>query len=677
MEGQRQGPVSLRERLRYRFDNTLARSTGRLVGWLAVTCLGIVVPASALMVWTDPASPRSLSGRLAAVWRVSGETLRLGAVTGAPLRMLLSVLLGLVALLYVSTLIGLITTGLTDRLTELRRGRSTVVETGHSVVLGWSEQVFTVVGELVAARVDQRWGAVVVLADRDKTEMEEALSAVLGPTGATRLICRSGSTADPEALGLVSPGAAHAVLVLPGAQPAGDAESVRALLALRAVLGEKAGPAVVACVRDERYRTAARLAAGPQGIVLESDRTAAGLIAHSALHPGLTPVLRELLDFDGDEFYLTAGHGLAGRRFGDVLLDCATAAVAGLVRADGTPLLNPPPQTVVAPGDSLVVVAPDDGTARWEDCRDLVDPMLIAEHGSGADEPSRFLLLGWNRRAPYLVDQLRRGARPGAVLHVVTDAADQVQSARPAPVPEPRKDPASADGLTVTFETADPTDPESLRGLDPGSYDRVIVLGPDSGSETGAETGAGAGAATGACGDRPDDRTLVVLLILRSLAQEAGRAVPVVAELADERNRALAPLGPGSEVVVGGQLTGLLMAQVSQNRHLAGVFEELFTAGGSTLRLRPARRYVLPDAPASFATIVAAARDLGECAIGYRRHDRAAAPRDHGVRLNPAKAERRVWSHADDIVVVVTESRRGEGDSGGTEVNRAARADVP
>ncbi|MFF1442056.1 NAD-binding lipoprotein [Streptomyces sp. NPDC058295] len=643
--------------MRYRFDNTLARSTGRLVGWLAVTCLGIVVPASALLVWTDPSSPRSLSGRLTAVWRVSAETLRLGAVTGAPLRMLLSVLLGLMALLYVSTLIGVITTGLTDRLTELRRGRSTVVETGHSVVLGWSEQVFTVVDELVAARADQRWSAVVVLADRDKTEMEEALAAVLGPTGTTRLICRSGSTADPDALGLVSPGSAHAVLVLPGTEAAGDAETVRTLLALRAVLGEHAGPPVVACVRDERYRTAARLAAGPRGVVLESDRTAAGLIAHSALHPGLTPVLRELLDFAGDEFYLAAAPELAGRRFGDVLLDCATAAVAGLVRADGTPLLNPPPKTVVAPGDRLVVVAPDEDSARWEDCRDLVEPSALAEHGAGPVEPSRFLLLGWNRRAPHLVDQLRCCARPGSLLHIVTDPTEQAPAT--LPLPEPRRDPSLVGGLTVTCGTADPTDPSSLRGLDPGSYDRIIVLGPDTGDDAA----------------RPDHRTLVVLLILRSLAQETGHTVPVIAELADERNRALAPLGPGSEAIVGGQLTGLLMAQVSQNGHLAGVFEELFAAGGSALRLRPAHHYVLPDRPASFATVVAAARDRSECAIGYRCHDTAAAPVGHGVRLNPAKAGRRVWSRTDEIVVVVRDGAADDG-ADGAEGSRVARADV-
>ncbi|OQR61413.1 NAD-binding lipoprotein [Streptomyces maremycinicus] len=643
--------------MRYRFDNTLARSTGRLVGWLAVTCLGIVVPASALLVWTDPSAPRSLSGRLIAVWRVSAETLRLGAVTGAPLRMLLGVLLGLMALLYVSTLIGVITTGLTDRLTELRRGRSTVVEAGHSVVLGWSEQVFTVVGELVAARAGQRWGAVVVLADRDKTEMEEALATALGPTGTTRLICRSGSTADPEALGLVSPASARTVLVLPAADAAGDTETVRTLLALRAVLGEHAGPPVVACVRDERYRVAARLAAGPRGIVLESDRTTAGLIAHSALHPGLTAVLRELLDFAGDEFYLAAAPELAGRRFGDVLLDCATAAVAGLVRADGTVLLNPPPETVVAPGDRPVVVAPDEDTPRWEDCRDLVEPPAPTEPDAGPAEPSRFLLLGWNRRAPHLVDQLRRRARPGAVLHVVTDAAD---AAPTPPLPEPRREPAGFDGLAVTFSTADPTDPSSLRALDPGSYERIIVLGPDSGEAAGP----------------PDHRTLIVLLILRSLAQEAGYAVPVVAELADERNRALAPLGPDSEAVVGGQLTGLLMAQVSQNGHLAAVFEELFAAGGSALRLRPAHLYVPPGRPASFATVVAAARDRSECAIGYRCHGSAAVPAgDRQVRLNPAKADLRVWSRTDEIVVVVTDGAVA-GSAGGAGGSQAARADV-
>lgn len=205
----------------------------------------------------------------------------------------MSVLLALVALLYVSTLVGLITTALTERLTELRRGRSTVLEQGHAVVLGWSEQVFTVVSELVAANANQRRAAVAVLADRDKTAMEEALSTKVGPVGRTRLICRSGPTTDPAVLTLTSPATAGVVLVLPHDEPDADAEVVKTLLALRAALaGEGSRPPVVAAVRDDRYRLAACLAAGPGGVVLESDTVTARLIVQAARRPGLSSCTR-------------------------------------------------------------------------------------------------------------------------------------------------------------------------------------------------------------------------------------------------------------------------------------------------------------------------------------------------------------------------------------------------
>lgn len=169
--------MSLRDRAGYLFDRTLARSTGTLMGWLVITCLAVVLPVSTLLVWTDPGSPRSLSGRLTAAWRTSAETLRLGAASGTPLRLVLSAVLGLVALLCVSTLVGVITTGLAERMAELSRGRSTVLEQDHVVVLGWSDQVTTVVSELVAAQAPHRPRALVLLADRDKVEMERLLTS--------------------------------------------------------------------------------------------------------------------------------------------------------------------------------------------------------------------------------------------------------------------------------------------------------------------------------------------------------------------------------------------------------------------------------------------------------------------------------------------------------------------
>lgn len=619
------------DRVRYWFDSTLARGASALVGWMALLCLAVVVPASALVVWTDPHAPESLPDRLAQVWRLTGETLRLGGATGTPLRVTTSVLLALVALLYVSTLVGLITTALTERLTALRRGRSTVLEQGHVVVLGWSEQVFTVVSELVAANANQRRAAVAVLADRDKTAMEEALSAKVGPMGRTRLICRSGPTTDPAVLTLTSPATAGVVLVLPRDEPDADAEVVKTLLALRAALPGQGRPPVVAAVRDDRYRLAASLAAGPGGIVLESDTVTARLIVQAARRPGLSLVHQELLDFAGDEFYLVAEPALAGRPFGDALLSYPTSSVVGIVRG-GTPVLNPPPHTPLGEDDLLVVISRDDDTIWQADCADSVEKAAMATGLATPARPERVLLLGWNRRAPLMVDQLRRRARPGSAVDVVADAGEAtVRQVGEAGAHH-------GTDLPLTLHPGDVTRPETLQGLDVHSYDSVIVLGQDP--------------APGQPPDEPDNRTLVTLLLLRRLEEASGRELPVVTELVDDRNRALAPLGPGADVIISGKLIGLLMAQISQNRHLAAVFEELFSADGTGIRLRPAGDYVLPGCETTFATVVAAARQRGECAIGYRSHDDASTSPGYGVRINPPKAGRRRWTAADEVIVV-------------------------
>ncbi|MGC4930294.1 CASTOR/POLLUX-related putative ion channel [Streptomyces cyaneofuscatus] len=633
MESAKGGPrAPLRDRARYRFDRTLARSPGTLMGWLVITCLAVVVPVSLLLVWTDPGSPTSLSGRLIATWRISAETLRLGAATGTPLRLVLSAVLGLVALLCVSTLVGVVTTGLAERLAELSRGRSTVLEQGHVLVLGWSDQVTTVVGELAAAQAPRRRRTIVLLADRDKAEMEEALTARAGPAARARIICRSGPAGDPDVLARVSPRSASTVVVLPSAEPTADAEVLRILLALRAVLGEETdGPPVLAVVRDDRYRAPARLAAGPLGTVLEADTVTARLIAQCVGRPGFSLVLRDLLDFAGDEFHLADATAFHHGSFGPALLSHPDSCVVGLLTPEGRTLLNPPADTVVLPGSRLIVLARDDDSTRVEDCRHLVDASAIAAARPEPAGTSRLLLLGWNRRAPLVLEQLRSTARPGSVVDVVADSA----------LPGPREPEGGAPaGPDVRFRSAPLTRPGILLGIDLDPYDGVVVLGPDRGDGPG----------------HPDDWTLVTLLAVRLLEQRTGRETRVVTELVDDRNRPLAPVNSGSDVIVSGMLVGLLMAQIAQNRHLAPVFEELFSAEGNDVCLRPAGAYIHPGAEATFAAVVAAARDRGECAIGYRRHDLArTGSGDHGIRLNPPKGERRVWYAEDQVVVIARE----------------------
>ncbi|MFD1832281.1 NAD-binding lipoprotein [Streptomyces desertarenae] len=629
----------LAHRVRYWFDTTLARGVTALIGWLAAACLAVVVPVSAALVWTDGGAPASLLGKLGAVWRHTGETLRLGGTVGPPLRVLLSVLLALVALFYVSTLVGLVTAALQQRLAALRLGRSTVLESGHAVVLGWSEQVYTVVSELVAANANQRRAAVAVLADRDKTQMEEALRTHVGATGRTRLVCRSGPTTDPVVLARMSPGTATAILVLPREEPSGDAEVVKTLLALEAAGaaggGGPSGACVVAAVRDARHRLAASLAAGPRGRVLETDDITARLVVQSARQPGLWLVHRELLDFAGDEFYTVAEPALTGRTFGDAVRAYRTSCAVGLLRDGGALVLNPPAHTVVTARDRLLVIAHDDDTAVPDDRPPPADEALILPGPPSADRPERILLLGWNRRAALMADLLGRYVPPGSVLDVVADGggatADAVRRAATAAGP----------GLSVTFRPGDTTCPATVRGLDAPSYDSVIVLA------SGADPDQGYGG--------PDDRTLTTLLLLREAERASGRELSVVTEMTDDRNRVLAPVRAGADCIVSGKLIGLLMAQISQNPHLADVFRELFSPEGQEVHLRPAGAYVRPGSETAFATAVESALRRGECAIGYREHTRSAVGPDYGIRINPDKTRVRRWS-ADDRIIVIAQS---------------------
>ncbi|WP_424214998.1 CASTOR/POLLUX-related putative ion channel [Streptomyces sp. BI20] len=602
-----------RARTRYWFDTIVARGTAVLIGWLTLLCLAVVVPTSAVLVWSDDRHPATWTGRLLAVWVSVGQTLKIGGAVGSPVYVLLSVLLALVALLFVSTLVGLITNGLNDKVLDLRRGRSTVLESDHTVLLGWSDQVFPIVSELVLANANRGRAALAVLGPKDKTEMEDEIAATVGRLGRTRLVCRTGATTDPALVALVGPQRARAVLVLTHEGPDGDVHVVKTLLALAAAVRDHAHrPAVVAAVRDGRHRRAAELAAGPLGRVLDIEDVSSRLIARTACEPGLSLVHRELLDFAGDEIYTVPAGPLAGLDFGRLLLAHADSTVIGILRADGAAVLNPPSGTRLEPEDRIVVITHDDDTAVPADGPPPVTEDAIVTPLPGPRAPLRLLLLGWNPRAPRVLDQLDPTVPAGSTLLVVAEGAERLREAdRHARLPDRR--------MPVTVLTGDISDPRGPAGLDVRSFDRVIVLGYEGGPDDLAGG---------------DARTLVTLLHLHEPegSGDGDGAPAVVTELADDRNRLLAPDREGSEFIVAGRLISLLMTQIAEDRHLAAVFDALFAPGGDTLHLRPAADYVRPDRPVTWATVVESARRRGQCAIGYRD---GAGPA--GLHVNPDK----------------------------------------
>ncbi|GAA1771912.1 CASTOR/POLLUX-related putative ion channel [Luedemannella helvata] len=604
-------------RLRYWFDNTMSRGTASLVGWLAiVSVVMVVVVTIALEIVSPPDADGRPPNPFAILWQTFASTFSLDVPeTGTLAVLALWFVLGVGGIFIVSALIGLLTSGVNLKLEQLRKGRSVVVERDHTVILGWSDQVFTVVSELVEANRSRRRAAITILAEHDKVDMEDQLRRRIPDTGTTRLVCRTGSPLDLTDLELVNPNEARSIIVLaPASERAEDADSY----VLKVLLAINRGPAfrdrrhhVVASVRDGRNRAVARLAGG-DAVVVDADDISARLLVQTARQSGLSVIYQDLLDFGGDEFYVISEPRLVGYQFGQVLSAYQQCCPVGIVHASGTAVLNPPMNTVIEPQDRLAILAQDDSAIRLTAAPFPVDEAAILSSVRGPQAPERTLVLGWNGRATRIIEQLDIYVTAGSVVDVVTD----------------RKDAAAAVArvglglrqLTVTVTEGDTRDRNVLEGIEIVAYDNVIVLSDDVIDPLTA-----------------DARVLVTLLHLRDMLEKRGKAGSIVSEMRDDRDRALAQLTRADDFVISEQLVSLLMTQISENRHLESVFTDLFDSAGAEIYVRPSMYYVRSVPGLTFATVVESARRRGEVAIGYRMAEPGEG--NHGIVLNPDKTQ--------------------------------------
>ena len=76
---------------------------------------------------------------------------------------------------------------------EFNKGLSKVMETGHHLLLGWNDKTIPTILELCNANESEGGVVIVVLAERDKQEMEEEIAEVCGEhLRGSSVVCRSG-----------------------------------------------------------------------------------------------------------------------------------------------------------------------------------------------------------------------------------------------------------------------------------------------------------------------------------------------------------------------------------------------------------------------------------------------------------------------------------------------------
>jgi ion channel POLLUX/CASTOR len=619
-QAQRAPRASLLARLRYRFDAALSRGPSVVIGYLGlVTLVVIVITALVLTIFglTGINGGESLSFP-EAFWQSLLRVVDSGSFAGDGtwITRIVALTVTLIGIFLAGSLIGLIASSVDQRIEELRKGRSAVLESDHTLILGWSARVPAVVSELVIANASRKRAAVVTLANEDKSVMEEALRDKIADFNTTKLVCRSGDPADPKTLELVNVAGARSIVII-GTE---DAATIKTLLAIR-TLGIGEGDAhIVAEMSDNDIATSARALFGKRLVVVNSDNVVAELTAQACRQRGLSAVFRELLDFDGDEIYFAKFPELVGRTYGEALMSFERCSVMGRLGRNGVEL-NPSPDTVLEAGDELIGVAGDDSefvyTGSGVQIRQLPAGEFIAPTAT-----RRIIIAGWSDLGPRVVAELDEFLGAETTLELMLDP-DRVD------VEEVRRSIAVSNvSVEISHLRGGPERVAAQAAR--RAFNEVIVLGYRDGMSA----------------DDADARTLMTLLAFRQVRQvEEVGPVRMVAELLDQRNAKLAAATGADDFIVSDELTSLMLAQLSERLELIQVFDDLFDRDGCTIELRPVREFGAVGA-VQFGEVVRAASSDGHSAIGYRIGSTGE------VVVNPAKAASITFSDADEILVL-------------------------
>jgi voltage-gated potassium channel len=248
---------------------------------------------------------------------------------------------------------------------------------GHVVVCGWNATARDLIKEL---QTDAYQVKVVVIAPLDKNPAGDGVYFVRGdPT----------EPADLERAGVAQ---ASAALIFP-VDDSNDAD-MRSILTVMAI--ESFAPEVrtVAEVNNPRHADHFRRAHVDE--LLVSSQVGARLLARSALYPGLTELVADIVSGgEGSELYRIAiPDEYLGLSVDDVsarLRSEHQATLLSISRA-GKAYVNPPSDFRIAPGDDAVVVAVSLGTLA----------PLIIKHDDGTGAPATPMALGGdgNGRGP-------------------------------------------------------------------------------------------------------------------------------------------------------------------------------------------------------------------------------------------------------------------------------------
>lgn len=610
------------QKFRYWFDNLMSKGTASLLLLLAVITSLVVIIGGLLTVALGGADGSGAASPGSSIWYTLMHTISTGVLTkeeGTIAYLAVMTLVTLTGMFITSFLIGTISNGIKDKVSSLQRGRSRVIETGHTIVIGFDENIISILEELVLANENKN-GTVVIIADKDKVKMEEVIKDRLPDTGNLRIVCRSGQPDSLSDLKICSLDTCRAIII----NLSDDVMTMKTILVCESLLDEYGNSEayITATIRDREVLRPAKIAGGERAEILNFQKTIARLMIQSGRHPGMSEIFSELLSFRGNEVYVGACDEAAGLKISDINLRLTTATAIGVLGV-GQSLFTHSPDYVVQPGDQLIWIAKDDSKLHLQESAQT-DAGSFSHEPDVPEEPHTTLVLGGSDLLRQFLIEDDLFAPAGSTVIIAAEPG-RIDSGL-----LPEKD--ALKNISVDLRECSILKRSVLEKLVAEDPSCIILM-----SDTSLEA------------EEADARTLMLQLLLTDIAKEIGAELPLIIEMNTRRNQLLSQRMRATDFVIGSSITAKMMAQISELRSKKDILNDLISYDGSAIYMKPITRYIKTDAPVDYFTLSASAARYGEIAIGYKMFNEDGT---FAIVVNPHGRDKMTFGKCDDLIVI-------------------------
>ncbi|MBO7677774.1 MAG: hypothetical protein J6S49_09735, partial [Erysipelotrichaceae bacterium] len=340
---------SLINRFKYWLDKQMSKGTVSIIKLLtfAVLAVAIFVSTFEIVFQISDAIVSTFWDSLVSIFNSSMPS----SEEGTFIYIVLNTISAIAGIFFSSLLIGIVSSAFEEKVESLRKGNSVVLERNHTVILGYNLGEHGLLKQLILSAGDKH-KVIVILTDIEKPEIEQDIQDSIEVPKNVEIICRNGDITKVNSLRCCSTENAEVIIV----NALNDNRRTRAILAVSKLKQEfpEFKARIVSCVSDERHLLPSNKMVNKRMTIMKTDDFMARVLAHTSTEPGLSIAFRDMLNFEGAEFYFEEDVRFIGKSILELASFVDKAVIMGVIRNEEF-ILNPDEDFVVELGDKLIV----------------------------------------------------------------------------------------------------------------------------------------------------------------------------------------------------------------------------------------------------------------------------------------------------------------------------------